>query len=109
MSISNGYADKIIVQCTMAGLPQPVFDISFGGLQIEFTSNLEEKMREKMREKTSDQILILMKDNPEITIVVLDDQTGKSPSAIDQILRKMQKIEKKKLNELAPTKVAFGR
>lgn len=82
--------EKIIGLCLSSGLPKPVFETRFGGLQIEFTSkqeNEETKMREKMREK----ILDLIKTNPGITILALVQQTGKSHSTIERNLLKMQK------------------
>ena len=74
--------DKIINLCVSTGLPQPVFNTGFGGLQIEFVPKPEDlemrekviekmtremtektsvKMREEMREKISDVILNLIK------------------------------------------------
>lgn len=44
-----------------------------------------------MREKTSEIILDLIKTNPEITIIALVQQTGKSHSTIERNLIKMQK------------------
>ena len=108
--------DKIIDLCTLSGLPQPVFDTSFGGLQIEFVANPEnpeiktsekmrEKMREKMGEKTSDKILTLIKDNPEITIKTLTDQTGKSHSTIERNLQKLQKDHR--IERIGPDKGGY--
>jgi ATP-dependent DNA helicase RecG len=104
--------EKIIGLCVSSGLPKPVFNTAFGGLQIEFIPKQEdlenegekvsekmrekmrEKMSEKMREKTSDKILGLIKNNPEITIESMVDQTGKSHSTVERNLQNLQRDNK---------------
>lgn len=97
--------EKIIDLCVSAGLPTPIFDTRFGGLQIEFVPKAGSEVI-KTGVKTgaetwvetgaemSEKILTFIKNNPKITIRTLVDQTGKSHGAIERILKNLQKAKK---------------
>jgi len=96
--------EKIIDLCISVGLPKPVFDTSFGGLQIEFVPNSESevnKARVETRVEMSEKILALIRNTPEITIMTLVDQIGKSHVTIEKILKDLQKA--KKIERVGPT------
>ncbi|MDP2337973.1 MAG: ATP-binding protein [Bacteroidota bacterium] len=103
--------EKIINLCVSSGIPGPIFNTAFGGLQIEFNPKPEdlenegEKMRVKMTEKMTEKILKLITSNPEITIAILADQTGKSQSTINRNLKKLQK--NKKIEHIGPDKGGY--
>ena len=97
------WCQLIIDLCVSSGLPQPVFYTGFGGLQLEFIQNPETS--EKMTEKMTEKILNLIRSNPEITIVMLADQTGRSESTMDRTLRKLQKD--KRIVRIGPDKGGY--
>jgi len=94
--------------CILAGLPKPFFDTGFGGLQIEFVPNPESevnKTRVETRIEMSEKIFALIRNTPEITIMTLVDQTGKSLVTIEKILKDLQKA--KKIERVGPTKGGY--
>ena len=100
--------EKIIDLCVSVGLPKPVFDTRFGGLQIEFVPKPEIediKTRVETRVETSEKILTLLKNTPEITIMTLVDQIEKSHATIEKILKNLQ--EAKKIERVGPTKGGY--
>lgn len=90
--------DKIIAQCKFAGLPQPIFDTSFGELQIELVPNLEIETSVKTSVKIT-QLLIL---NSDVTIPEMAEQIGISERSIERNLQKLQKDHK--IERIGPDK-----
>ncbi|HEX7585155.1 MAG TPA: ATP-binding protein [Prolixibacteraceae bacterium] len=111
--------EKIIDLCLSSGLPKPVFDTGFGGLQIEFVAKPEDlKMTEKMTEKmtgkmtdkmsvkmsvkTSVKIIQLLILNSEVTIPEMAEQIGISERSIERNLQNLQKSNK--IERIGPAK-----
>lgn len=100
--------EKIIDMFVSAGLPKPFFDTSFGGLHIEFIPNSKsevKKTRVETRVEMSEKIFALIRNTPEITIMTLVDQIGKSHVTIEKILKDLQKA--KKIERVGPTKGGY--
>ena len=121
--------DKIIKMCLSDGLQEPVFDIGFGGLQINFIANIddvekstvkstvksieksiEESIEEsivKSTEKTTEKMLILMRNNQEITIEQLALELNLTPGAINKQIAKLK--SKNKIKRIGPKKGGYWR
>jgi ATP-dependent DNA helicase RecG len=90
--------EKIVKLCVDAGLPEPLFNSSLGGLQIEFYPKKEkgkeiiEKNVVKGVVKTSDKILNLMKENNEITIIQISEKIGITVKAIEKQISTLRKL-----------------
>ena len=90
---------KIISECVNENLPEPVFE-SRGHLfsvifyKIEFT--------EKSSEKSSEKVLNLIKNNPEITITSLAKQLGISTRAIEKQIAALKK--RNRIKRIGPAK-----
>jgi len=100
--------EKIINLCASAGLQKPVFDTSFGGLQVEFTSkheNEETDMTVKTSVKTSVKIIQLLILNSDATIPEMAEQIGISERSIERNLRNLQKT--KKIERIGPDKGGY--
>lgn len=95
--------EKIIDLCDSSGLPQPVFYIGFGGLQLEFIPNLE--VTEKVMEKTSEKIIQLLVLMSDVTIAELAEQIGISERSIERNLQNLQKS--KKILRIGPDKGGY--
>ena len=96
--------EKIIDLCVSVGLPKPVFDTRFGGLKIEFVPKPEIE-RSKTGVKTLEEILRLIKNNPEISIMTLVDKLKKSLGTIERNLQNLQKA--KKIERIGPAKGGY--
>ena len=88
--------EKIIRLCSDSGLSKPVFDIRFGGLQVEFIAESE---------KTSEKIIQLIKIKPFATIAEMAEQIGISERSIERNLQKMQ--NEHKLERIGPDKGGY--
>jgi ATP-dependent DNA helicase RecG len=113
--------DKIIKMCLSDGLQEPVFDIGFGGLQIDFTAKVDgvEKSIEesivksieesivKSPEKTTEKMLILMRSNQEITIEQLAIDLNLTPGAINKQIAKLK--SNNKIKRIGPKKGGYWR
>ena len=108
--------EKIINLCSSAGLPKPVFDTSFGGLQVEFNSKHENeetditqktsvKTSVKSSVKTSVKIIQLLILNSDITIQEMAEQIGISERSIERNLRILQK--NKQIERIGPDKGGY--
>ncbi|MFW9596797.1 MAG: ATP-binding protein [Paludibacter sp.] len=86
--------EKIVSLCTQAGLPEPCFDTVFGGLQIEFYTT--GKSIGKSIGKTSDKLIVLIKENNEITVDQLAALLNLTPGAINKQISILQKNNKLK-------------
>ena len=58
-----------------------------------------------MTEKMTEKILILIRSNPEITIFMLADQTGKSQSTVNRTLKKL--LKDKRILRIGPDKGGY--
>jgi len=102
--------DKIINLCVSSGLPQPIFNTGFGGLQIEFVprpedSEMGENVRVKTSVKTSVKIIQLLISKSEVTIPEMAEQIGISERSIERNLRSLQKS--KKIERIGPDKGGY--
>ena len=82
--------EKIIHLCVADGLAEPIFNIAFGGLQIEFiarlepVSNIMEKSEEKSEEKSlAFNLLDIIKHNPKVTTNIMMGNTAHSRRSIE--------------------------
>ncbi len=57
--------EKIFVECSTAGVPQPVFRYEHTGLWVEFGFRSLEMSTQKTTQKNAMRILAILKDNPE--------------------------------------------
>ena len=88
---------KIIEDCKAYGIPAPAFSDAFSGLMVTFKKSKKktsEKTSGKMSEKTSEKILILIKENKNITIAELAKKVGVTNRSIE---RNIQKLKKEKI------------
>lgn len=90
--------------CGFAGLPQPIFDLSFGGLQIEFVLTPENAEIETSV-KTSVKIIQLLILNSDLTIPEMAEQIGISERSIQRNLQKLQKDHK--IERIGPDKGGY--
>ena len=80
---------KIIEDCKAYGIPAPAFSDAFSGLMVTF-----KKSKKKTSEKTSEKILVLIKENKNITIAELANKIGVTNRSIE---RNIQKLKKEKI------------
>jgi len=85
--------EKIIDLCVSVGLPKPVFDTRFGGLQIECVPNPENE-GSKTSGKMSGKIISTLIKNPDATIPEMAEQIGISQRSIERNLQNLQKAKK---------------
>lgn len=79
--------EKIIHQCLIAGLPAPVFDTTFGGLQIEFYP-----INKTVEETVEETILRMIKTNPKTTANDILATTGLSRRGVEYNLNQLKTI-----------------
>ena len=108
--------EKIIDMCVASGLTKPIFDTSFGGLQIEFLSKqtkaypkgkeiVAEIVKEKTSVKTSVKIIQILIKNSDTTIHEMAQQIGVSQRSIERNLQNLQKT--KQIERIGPDKGGY--
>ena len=103
---------KILEECANAGVPEPFFELTMGGVDVRFSPKIiteKEKMSGEMSGKSTVKSTVkstmkstmkalkLIEENPYITIPELAELLDKSKSAIEKQIAKLkanQKIER---------------
>ena len=103
---------KIIQDCKTFGLPTPTFSTEFSGLMVIFYSSTaktsvktSEKTSEKTSVKTSEKILVLMKENKNITIAELAKKIGVAKRSIERNLQKLK--EEKQIERIGSARGGY--
>jgi ATP-dependent DNA helicase RecG len=106
--------EKIIHLCVADGLSEPIFNIAFGGLQIEFiarlepVSNIMEKSEEKSEEKSlAFNLLDSIKHNPKVTTNMMMGSTANSKRSIEYQLNILK--ESGIITRIGTRKMVVGR
>ncbi len=92
--------EKINQECRAAGVPLPEYRTDASGLMVQFrtdvrpngkvTEKTPQKTPQKTLQKTPDRIVALLRTNGSLSIKELAGQIGKSPSAVQRALNKLQ-------------------
>ena len=95
--------------CRTAGTPLPELRCEATGLWVEFKYLMAEEnadetpgMSEKMSEKTPNRILVLLHEDPNLTIAALSERIGKTERTIERNLSSLQKAGR--LKRIGPDK-----
>ena len=88
---------KIISECETFGVAPPKFNSDFSGLMVEFKARIEKTLG-----KTLDAILLLLDENPSLSIPEIAEKINKSESAVERAIRKLR--EEGRLKRIGPAK-----
>jgi ATP-dependent DNA helicase RecG len=94
--------ERILAECKAMGTPVPTFRYETIGLWVEFPYLMPERADQKTSEKTSEKMLSMMKQDPDITISVIAEALGKSTRAIEMQLAKLKALGK--IERIGPDK-----
>ncbi len=94
--------ERILAECKAMGTPIPTFRYETIGLWVEFPYLMPERADQKTSEKTSEKMLSLMKQDPDITISVIAEALGKSTRAIEMQLANLKALGK--IERIGPDK-----
>ena len=95
---------KIIQDCKEGGLPAPEFRYDLSGFLIEFRQKTERR-EFKSSGKSSGKILLLIKENGQMTIPEIAEKLSVSTRAIEKQLRNLQLD--KRLERIGPAKGGY--
>ena len=92
----EGISNKIMTGMETACLPPPRFEYECGGIRVTFSRNTDlqshsEKSSEKSSEKTWQKLLVLVADDPDMTIKQMADKLGLSTRAVEKQISNLQK------------------
>ena len=93
--------EKINNECKMAGVPTPKINHEFAGLMVTFQARSGE-VSGKTLGKTPDAILLLLDENPSLSIPEIAERINKSESAVERAIRKLR--EEGRLKRIGPAK-----
>ena len=96
--------EKINNECKMAGVPAPEINYAFAGLMITFKAKGEE-VSGKTPGKTPDAILLLLDENPSLSIPEIAERINKSESAVERAIRKLR--GEGRLKRIGPAKGGY--
>ncbi len=99
-----GHQVTINQECEAAGVPVPEYRTDASGPMVQFHTGArqEEKVTEKTLGKTPEEIIALLKNEGSLSIETLAEQIGKSASAVQRALRKLQ--ETRVIERIGPHK-----
>ena len=92
---------KIISECETFGAAPPKFNSDFSGLMVEFGARVEKTLGKTLG-KTPDAILLLLDENPSLSIPEIAEKINKSKSAVERAIRKLR--EEGRLKRIGPAK-----
>jgi ATP-dependent DNA helicase RecG len=105
---------NILKECTLAGIPEPYFDLEMGGVDVRFFPRAVQESTEKMSgetttqemsEKMSEKVLELIKIDSKITTGILAKELNVTSKTIERAIKVLK--SENKIERIGPDKGGY--